>query len=52
MRKYIVITLIVVISSSLCVCVYAENITGLQEQSNELAEQLNETNNILQVVQD
>lgn len=52
MRKYIVITLIVVISSSLCVCVYAENITGLQEQSNELAEQLNETNNRLQVVQD
>lgn len=50
MRKYVVITLIAIILSSLCICVYAENITGLQEQSNEITEQLNETNNRLQLV--
>lgn len=52
MHKYIVITLLVVILSSLCICAYAENITGLQEQSNEITEQLNETNNKLQAVQE
>ena len=52
MRKYIAMALIVIILSSLCVCVYAENITGLQEQSNEITQALNETNNRLQVVQD
>ena len=52
MHKYIVITLLVVILSGLCICAYAENITGLQEQSNEITEQLNETNNRLQAVQE
>ena len=52
MRKYIIIALIVIILSSLCICVYAENITGLQEQSNEITQALNETNNRLQAVQE
>lgn len=50
MRKCKWIVIISVIICSLCICVYAENITGLQEQSNELAQQLNETNNRLQAV--
>ena len=52
MRKYIATILIVILLSSLCICVYAENITGLQEQSNEIATALSETNNRLQAVQD
>ena len=52
MRRYIAISLIVIILSSLCICVYAENITGLQEQSNEIATSLNEANNRLQAVQE
>ena len=52
MRKYIVILSILAIISSLCICVYAEDITGLQEQSNDLAQQLNETNNQLRAVQE
>lgn len=52
MRKSKCIVIIAMIICSLCICVYAENITGLQEQSNELAEQLNETTNRLQAVQD
>ena len=52
MRKYIVTSLIVIILSSLCVCAYAENITGLQQQSSEITQALNETNNRLQVLQD
>ena len=52
MRKYIAMALIVIILSSLCICVYAENITGLQEQSNEIATSLNEANNRLQAVQE
>ena len=51
MRKSKCIVIISLIICSLCVCVYAENLTGLQEQSNELTEQLNETNNRLQAVQ-
>ena len=50
MRKCKWIVIISMIICSLCICVYAENITGLQEQSNELAQQLNETNNRLQAV--
>lgn len=50
MRKCKWIVIISVIICSLGICVYAENITGLQEQSNELAQQLNETNNRLQAV--
>lgn len=52
MRKGKFIVIISLIICSLCICVYAENITGLQEQSNELAEQLNQSNNRLQAVQD
>ena len=50
MRKCKWIVIISMIICSLCICVYAENITGLQEQSNELVQQLNETNNRLQAV--
>ena len=52
MRKYILIALIVIILSSLCICAYAQDITGLQEQSTEITQELNETNNRLQAVQD
>lgn len=52
MRKYKCIVVISLVICSLCICVYAEDLTGLQEQSNELTEQLNETNNRLQAVQD
>ena len=52
MRKYIAIALILIILSSSCICVYAENITGLQEQSNEITTSLNEANNRLQAVQE
>ena len=52
MRKYIAIVLILIILSSSCICVYAENITGLQEQSNEITTSLNEANNRLQAVQE
>ena len=52
MRKYIIMALIVVILSSLCIYAYAENITDLQEQSIEITEALNVTNNRLQAVQE
>ena len=52
MRKSKYIVIILTIICSLSVCVYAENLTGLQEESNDLAKQLNETNNRLQAVQD
>jgi len=51
MRKYILIALIIILSSQ-CICVYAKDITGLQEESNEITQQLNETNNRLQAVQE
>ena len=52
MRKYIATALISIILISLCICVYAEDITGLQEQSNQITQSLNETNNRLQAVQE
>lgn len=52
MYKSKCIVIILLIICSLCVCVYAEDLTGLQEQSGELSKQLNETNNRLQAVQD
>ena len=52
MRKIITIILIFVIVSGLCICVYAQDLTELQEQSNEITEALNETNNRLQAVQE
>lgn len=51
-NKCVVIASIFVILSSLCVCVYADDLTGLQEQSNQLSGQITETNNRLKVVQD
>ena len=51
MRKGKYIVIIALIICNLCVCTYAQDITDLQTQSNELSEQLNETNNRLQVVQ-
>lgn len=52
MRKSKWIVIMALIMCSLCICVYAENLEGLQEQSNDLASQLNETNNQLKAVQD
>ena len=54
MRKIIatILILVIVIVSGLCICVYAQDLTGLQEQSSEITEALNETNNRLQAVQE
>ena len=52
MRRLIIIILILLITCSLCICVFAEDITNLQEKSNTITETLNETNNRLQVVQE
>ena len=52
MRKYLVISLIIILLSSFCICAYAENITNLQEQSSQITQALNETNNRLQLVQE
>lgn len=52
MRKYIFIALILIALSSLCICVYAKDITGLQEQSSEITQELNQANNRLQAVKD
>ena len=52
MRKYLIIAFVVIILSSQCICTYAENISGLQEQSNEITKALNESNNRLQAVQE
>ena len=53
MRKWIVIiSLIIVMLTGLCICVYAEDITDLQNQSNELTQELNESNNRLKAIQD
>lgn len=51
MRKYIII-IITILLTSVCICVYAEDITGLQEQSSNLAQQLDATNNRLQAIQE
>lgn len=51
MRKYIIIALIILLSSQ-CICVYAKDMTGLQQESNEITQELNETNNRLQAVQE
>ena len=52
MRRLFRIILILLITCSLCICVSAEDITNLQEKSNTISENLNETNNRLQVVQE
>ena len=52
MHKIIAITSIVLIVCVICTCVYAKDITELQNESNELTQSLNESNNRLQAVQE
>lgn len=52
MRRGRYIVIIALIVCNLCVCTYAQDITDLQTQSSQLTEELNETNNRLQAVQD
>ena len=51
-NKCIVIILIILLLNVLCIYIYAEDLTDLQEQSNNLTEELNDANNILKAVQD
>ena len=50
--KWIAIIIVIVMLNSLCIYIYAQNITDLQNQSNNLTEELNNTNNILKAVQE
>ena len=52
MRKYLTIILTVVTFSVTSICVYAENITNLQEKSNQINQSITEANNRLQAVQE
>ena len=52
MRRLITIILILVITCSLCICVHAQDLTELQEQSSQLTQAIDESNNRLQAVQD
>lgn len=55
MRKnkcIVIILLILFLINVLCIYIYAQDITDLQEQSNNLTEELNSANNILKAVQD
>lgn len=52
MRKFVITGFIFVVIISICICAFAEDITGLQTESNELTEQINEANNQLKAVQD
>ena len=52
MRRLITIILILVITCSLCICVHAQDLTELQEQSSQLTQAINESNNRLQAVQE
>ena len=52
MRRLITIILILVITCSLCICIHAQDLTELQEQSNQLTQALDESNNRLQAVQE
>ena len=52
MRKYLTIILTVVTFSVTSICVYAENITDLQEKSNQINQSITEANNRLQAVQE
>lgn len=52
MRKVIATILVIIMISMLCnTCVYAQDLTELQDKSNEITQELNETNNRLQAVQ-
>ncbi len=52
MRKYIIIISMIVTLTFSNICVYAENITELQEKSNQINENITETTNRLQAVQE
>ena len=48
----LILILIILLLNVLCIYIYAQDITDLQEQSNTLTEELNDANNILKAVQD
>ncbi len=52
MRRLITIILILIITCSLCICTHAQDLTELQEQSSQLTQAIDESNNRLQAVQD
>lgn len=52
MRRLITIILILIITCSLCICAHAQDLTELQEQSSQLTQAIDESNNRLQAVQD
>ena len=52
MRRLITIILILVITCSLCICVHAQDLTELQEQSSKITQEIDESNNRLQAVQE
>lgn len=52
MRRLMIIILILIMTCGLCICVYAQDLTELQEKSSELTQELNESNNRLQVIQE
>ena len=52
MRRLLTIILILIITCSLCICVHAQDLTQLQEQSNQLTQSIDESNNRLQAVQE
>ena len=47
-----IIILILIITCSLCICVHAQDLTELQEQSSQLNQAINESSNRLQAVQE
>ena len=52
MRRLITIILILVITCSLCICVHAQDLTELQKQSSQITQEIDESNNRLQAVQE
>ncbi len=52
MRRLMIIILILIITCSLCICVHAQDLTELQEQSSQLNQAINESSNRLQAVQE
>lgn len=52
MRRLMIIILILIITCSLCICVHAQDLTELQQQSSQLNQAINESSNRLQAVQE
>lgn len=52
MRKYLISILAIITISVTSICAYAENITDLQEKSNQINQSITEANNRLQAVQE